>query len=84
MSTQFVHPQPANSGHSLDRFLREPEVLRLVGVSPMTLYRWEKTDRFPARYRIGPNSVAWKESDVLQWLATRDVATTSSSKKEAM
>jgi len=80
MSIQIEHPQPANSGHPLDRFLREPEVLRLLGVSQMTLYRWEKGGRFPKRYKIGPNSVAWKESAVIQWLASRQAAATTTSK----
>lgn len=84
MSNHFAHPRPANSDRSLDRFLREPEVLRLAGISQMTLYRWEKIDLFPKRYKIGPNSVAWKESEVLHWIASRNAVTAKSNTKGAV
>ena len=83
MPSQTAHPRPTNCGPSLDRFLREPEVLRLVGISQMTLYRWERAGRFPMRYKLGPNSVAWKESEVLSWIANRDFAAAGACKKEA-
>lgn len=59
---------PFGSG---ERFLREPEVLKLVGVSKVTLRRWEEAGLFPKRYKLGPHSVAWKESEVLAWIANR-------------
>ena len=80
MSTQSENHQATNPGHILDRFLREPEVLRLIGVSKMTLRRWEAQGRFPKRCKIGPNTVAWRESAIHDWLANGGA---SSSEMEA-
>jgi prophage regulatory protein len=44
--------------------------LREIGVikNRMTLSRWVKAGRFPRPLRLGKNSVAWRFSDVEQWL----------------
>lgn len=47
------------------------EVQRLLGVSRTTLWRWERNGLFPARIKLGPNSVAWSEAEVAAWLASR-------------
>lgn len=60
-----------------NRYIRMPEVLELVGVSWLTLLRWERQGSFPKRYKIGPRIVAWKESEIEQWFAEQDVAATS-------
>lgn len=60
-----------------DRYLPEPEVLRIAGKSAMTIRRWEREGWFPRRVRLGPNSVAWLESEVLQWLRDRADARTA-------
>jgi predicted DNA-binding transcriptional regulator AlpA len=36
-----------------------------------TLYRWIKYHGFPPGVLIGPNSRAWSEKDVLDWLDSR-------------
>ncbi len=66
-----------NCNEMPDRYLRLPEVLVLVGVSWRTLLRWEREDRFPKRYKIGPRIVAWKESAIKGWFADGDIASTS-------
>lgn len=53
------------------RFLRLPEVLARVGVVWITIWRWEKEDRFPKRRKIGKRAVAWVESEVDKWCADR-------------
>ncbi len=53
------------------RMLRQPEVLARIGVSWMTLRRWEDAGLFPRRVKLGPNSVAWYESDIDEWCASR-------------
>lgn len=47
------------------------EMKRLIGVSRTTLWRWERKGLFPARIKLGPNSVAWAEDEVAAWLASR-------------
>ena len=53
------------------RMLRQPEVLARIGVSWMTLRRWEDAGIFPRRIKLGPNSVAWRESDIDAWCVSR-------------
>ena len=42
-----------------DRFLREPEVHRLTGLSRTTRWRLERAGKFPRRRRISENAVAY-------------------------
>jgi len=57
------------------RFLREPEVLARVGVSAVTLWRWENVGEFPKRRKIGKHAVAWVEAEVDGWCANRTAVT---------
>jgi len=52
--------------------LRIAEVLRTTGVSTATLYRWIKDGTFPAPVRLGTNSVGWRESEIRDWLESRE------------
>lgn len=56
------------------RYLRQPAVIARVGVSWVTLLRWERQGRFPARRRLGPNTIAWIEEEVDHWCNSRSVA----------
>lgn len=51
--------------------LRQREVSRLLGISRSTLFRWERVGNFPSRVQIGPHSIAWRTSDIHEWLRTR-------------
>ena len=51
--------------------LRLPAVLKIVGISRATIYRWIEAGNFPAPIRLGPNSVAWKSTTIYEWLDTR-------------
>ena len=55
----------------LDRFLRSSEVQESLGVSQATIYRWMKAGHFPRPVRLGPATVAWKQSDLEKWLKER-------------
>ena len=37
----------------------------------MTLRRWIETEGFPRGIKLGPNTRAFPEDEVMQWLATR-------------
>ena len=52
-----------------DRLLRMRDVVQIVGVSDKTIYRLMKEGLFPRSVRIGPNSVAWRKSDIIAWIA---------------
>lgn len=53
------------------RILRKWDVAERVGVSPMTLWRWEKANGFPRRVRLGAASVGYVEEEVDDWLRSR-------------
>ena len=59
------------------RYLRQPEVLARVGVSWITLSRWEKKGAFPKRRRLGTNTIAWIEAEIEEWCANREPANSS-------
>lgn len=46
------------------RFLRIQQVLDIFPVSRTTWYRGITEGRFPAPIRLGPNTSAWRESDI--------------------
>jgi len=53
----------------LTRFIKSSKVLELACFSRATLWRLVKAGRFPAPSRLGPNCVAWRESDYEAWAA---------------
>lgn len=58
-----------NKSHTTDRFLRDPEVREITGLSRPTRWRPERTGKFPRRRQIAPNAVAWLESEIQAWMA---------------
>lgn len=53
------------------RILRIGEVKSRTGLSRTTIWRKEKAGDFPARVRLGANSVGWPESEVEEWIEKR-------------
>ena len=53
------------------------EVAELTAVSKPTIYRWLSDPKcdFPRPVRLGPNSVRWREADVVTWLESREPTT---------
>jgi predicted DNA-binding transcriptional regulator AlpA len=47
--------------------LSEAQVLAIVPVSRTTVYRIEKTGRFPKSTYISPNRRVWFEDEVVAW-----------------
>lgn len=63
-----VTASPARPG----RLLRLPAVEELTGAKKSSLYNWVKAGTFPAPVRLaGARAVAWRESDIDRWIATR-------------
>jgi prophage regulatory protein len=58
-----------------DRLLRRPEVERETGLSRPTIYRQMEAGNFPRPRRIGAQAVAWLQSDIDAWKATRPITT---------
>jgi prophage regulatory protein len=49
------------------RMLNEKRVLEIVPVGRTTLYRMEKTGRFPRSTYISPNRRVWFEDEIVAW-----------------
>lgn len=56
----------------IDRYLREPECFHVTGLSRVTRWRLEKIGKFPKRKQLSANTIGWLESEITDWLATRD------------
>lgn len=63
-----------------DRFMRIDEVIFVTGLARNTIYRRMREGTFPRQLRLGPNSVAWLQSDISEWMTS--VVTSSASQSE--
>lgn len=57
---------------TLDRIVRLPELIEVIGLSAATLYRWMDEGQFPRPVKLGPNSVGWRSSVIQAWLNSRE------------
>ena len=64
-------PHPLEYPTNRVRFLRLPEVLNRVGVTAMTIRRWQEVDLFPKGRKIGPRLIGWIEAEVDEWCESR-------------
>ena len=55
------------------QLLRLKQVISATGLSRMTIYRLEKRGGFPARRQLSPNTVAWLQDEISEWLRNRPV-----------
>lgn len=57
--------------------MNEPEILipqkkviEMTSLSATTIWRAIKAKRFPRSYKIGPSRVAWRKSEVDDWISS--------------
>lgn len=56
------------------RLLRPKAVMRALGISRPTLYRMMKSDpSFPSAIKLGGNSIAFVEAELITWVNTRRI-----------
>lgn len=61
--------------HDDDREVAMPELLKLLDVKrPETIWRWRRTQGFPAPRKFGNGRVRWLLSAVNAWRATRQTS----------
>ena len=68
----------SSTGTSQDRFQRRPAVETMTGLSRSSIYA--KMDprsphhdpAFPKPVRLGKRAVAWRESDIIAWMNSRE------------
>jgi prophage regulatory protein len=64
------------------KILRTPDVVRLTGLSRVTLWRLERSKKFPARLQLTANSVGWRDDEVMQWIESRPRGLGQKSRRE--
>ena len=67
---------PRSESSSSVRLLTKGEVLELIGVSYPALWAWIRDGKFPPGRSVGYGKrghVAWVESEVQAWIASRPV-----------
>lgn len=55
----------------MEKLLRFEQIVKLTGLSRTTLWRLEKQGQFPKRVKLSTRAVAWRETEVHQWIAER-------------
>jgi prophage regulatory protein len=51
--------------------LSKKDVIKMIGLSSVTLWRLEKSGEFPHRIKLGTRRVGWREDDVNGWIESR-------------
>lgn len=67
MKLKVKNPNPAEKD---DHLIRQPELLELTAKSRSSLYREINEGTFPAPVRIGKRAVAWRASEVYEWMGS--------------
>ena len=56
----------------IEKHYRRKEVESLTGLSRSTIYAMMSAGEFPKPIRLGRRAVAWRASDIANWLSSRD------------
>ena len=51
-----------------DRILRRREVSAVTGLPRQSIRRLIKAGKFPKPFKVGPQSIGWKESTISEWI----------------
>lgn len=55
----------------MDQLLTTKQVIALTTLSRMIIWRYVQAGTFPNSIKLGPQRVAWKRKDVMEWLESR-------------
>lgn len=59
---------------TIDPMLKLPRVMELCALAKSTVYAYMAAGAFPRPRKVGARAVAWRQSDVAIWLASRAAA----------
>jgi|TARA_R110001606_G_C15279561_1_gene640368 prophage regulatory protein len=69
MTSTKQYFQPSKHGlQSNDRFVREQECREITGLSRQHRWELEKTASFPKRVKLGSRTIAWRLSELQEWI----------------
>ena len=57
-----------------NRIIRKPELFSRLGLSDATIWRMEKSGKFPRRIQIGGKAVGWIDAEIDNWLSQKSAA----------
>jgi prophage regulatory protein len=65
-----INPDQLTRGqYAGERILRLPELVRMIGVSRATIYRYINSGRLPPPVKLSTRSIAWRASEITAWMA---------------
>lgn len=75
----------SNSDTSLSELLTFSQLKIHFGISRTSAYRWMNadTDSFPKPVQLGPNSVRFRKTEILEWIENRPPAPVHGSQEVA-
>ena len=56
------------------RLLRLDEVISIIGMKRSWILQKVKDGKFPKPLRLSPRAVAWRQSDVMEWINAQELA----------
>ena len=56
---------------TVDRFIREAECKQITGLSRTRRWELEQIGKFPKRIKLGERAVAWRLTDLMNWIEER-------------
>jgi len=68
-------PNESHAVRTVDRLLDKWAIEERTSLDITTIYRKMKAGTFPQPVRVGKRRVAWRESDVTEWLRNLEVGT---------
>ncbi len=54
-----------------EHIIRSHDISTITGLSLTTIWRLEKTGKFPKRVHLSVGAIGWRMSEIQMWLATR-------------
>jgi len=57
-----------------EKFLKLPQVMEITTLGTSTIYRLMDEGKFPRPVKVTERAVAWRSSDIEQWMEERQVA----------
>lgn len=66
-----MHTTPNEQPRKIEKLYRLNEVENLTGLRKSSIYAGMKVGTFPLCIRLSTRAVAWRESDIAEWQASK-------------
>jgi len=60
-----------NPNYPINRVIRIPELLIILGISRATLWRWRKSNDIPKALCMGSRVIGWPSSVIESWIESK-------------